>query len=53
MDITLADYIKRTMEKLEADKQPQNPPVSKHNDYEVWPEEQGDADHKRNPYSRV
>ena len=53
MDMYLSDYIKRTTEKLEQEKQQPIPPVSEHNDYEVWPEEQGDADHKRNPYSRV
>ena len=54
MDKTLKDYIDRTMEQLEQKKNfEQTPPVSEHTDYEVWPEEQGDADHKRNPYSRV
>ena len=54
MDKYLSDYIKRTTERLEQDKKTvQNPPVNYPNDYEVWPEEQGDADHKRNPYSRV
>ena len=47
---TLADLIK---EELEKDRWANNPPISEPNDYEVWPEEQGDADHKRNPYSRV
>ena len=54
MDMYLSDYIKRTTEKLEQEKKPtEHPPVSQPNDYEVWPEEQGDADYKRNPYSRV
>ena len=39
MDMYLSDYIKRTTEKLEQEKKPT--------------EEQGDADYKRNPYSRV
>ena len=47
---TLADLIR---EEIERDQQVNNPPVSQHNDYEVWPEDQGDADHKRNPYSRA
>lgn len=53
MDMYLSDYIKRTTEELEKAKQQATPPVSEPNDYEVWPEDQGDADHKRNPYSRV
>ena len=55
MDKTLGDYITRTMAKIKTEDQKPNVPVSQdteHNDYEVWPEEQGDADHKRNPYSR-
>ena len=52
MDKTLGDYITRTLAKIEVSEQKSIPPVSEHNDYEVWPEEQGDADHKRNPYSR-
>ena len=52
MDKTLAEYIERTMEKLEKEKQVPNPPVSNPNDYEVWPEDDG-TDTKRNPYSRV
>ena len=47
---TLADLIR---EEIERDRLVNNPPVSEPNDYEVWPEEQGDADYKRNPYSRV
>ena len=54
MDKYLSDYIKRTTERLEQENKPVQPtPIKEHNDYEVWPEEQGDADHKRNPYSRV
>lgn len=52
MDLTLADYIKRTMEELEKDKMPAPvPPVSKSNDYEVFPEDDG-TDRPNNPYSR-
>ena len=51
MDQTLADYIKRISE--QETKPALIQPAREHNDYEVWPEEQGDADHKRNPYSRV
>lgn len=52
MDLTLADYIKRTMEVLEKDKkQPSVPPVTKPNDYEVYPEDDG-TDRPNNPYSR-
>jgi hypothetical protein len=50
-DITLADYIKRTTEQLEKDKQ-QSQEQPEHNDYEVYPEDDG-TDSKRNPYSRV
>jgi hypothetical protein len=53
MDKYLSDYIKRTTEKLKEEQHKPHPPVTEHNDYEVWPEDQGDADHKRNPYSRV
>jgi hypothetical protein len=53
MDMYLSDYIKRTSEKLNKENQQPVPSSSEHNDYEVWPEENGDADNKRNPYSRV
>jgi hypothetical protein len=57
MDKTLADYITRTMAKIESEKQvPKTvePQVNPDN-YEVWPEKQegDDSDHKRNPYSPV
>jgi hypothetical protein len=52
MDKYLSDYIKRTTERLEKQK-PLEEPKENLNDYKVWPEEQGDADHKRNPYSSV
>ena len=52
MDKTLADYIKRMQEEEQVKPAP-IPEQSQHNDYEVWPEDQGDADYKRNPYSRV
>lgn len=54
MDKTLADYITRTLAKLELEKQRQVnlPPVSEPNDYEVWPED-NNYDLPRNPYSRV
>jgi hypothetical protein len=50
MDQTLADYIKRITEQ---EKKPAPIPTTNENNYEVWPEDQGDADHKRNPYSPV
>jgi hypothetical protein len=57
MDKTLADYITRTLAKLEAEKQVPKlvEPQVNPNNYEVWPEQQpGDnSDHKRNPYSPV
>jgi hypothetical protein len=57
MDKTLADYISRTLAKLEAEKQVPKlvePQVNPDN-YEVWPEKQegDDSDNKRNPYSPV
>lgn len=52
MDKTLADYINRVTKKLEEEK-PLKEPQENPNDYKVYPEEQGDADHKRNPYSPV
>jgi len=52
MDKYLSDYIKRTTERLEKQK-PLEESKENPNDYKVWPEEQGDADHKRNPYSPV
>ena len=51
-DKTLADYIKRTQEKL----QEQNSTVQDKenpNDYKVYPEYPIDSDYKRNPYSPV
>jgi hypothetical protein len=57
MDKTLADYISRTMAKLEAEKQVPKPvePQANPDNYQVWPEQQegDDSDHKRNPYSPV
>ena len=47
---TLKDLIR---EEVEKDRLLNRQPADNHNDYEVWPEDQGDADHKRNPYSRV
>ncbi len=47
---TLGDLIR---EELEKDRLIHGSIEKTHNDYEVWPEDQGDADHKRNPYSRV
>ena len=47
---TLKDLIR---EEIEKDKLINGIATTDHNDYEVWPEDQGDADHKRNPYSRV
>lgn len=52
MDMYLADYIKRTMERLEPTKPAPIPPVSNPNDYEVYPEDDG-RDTPKNPYSRV
>ena len=54
MDKTLADYIARTIAKLEIEKQKPSsvPPVSKRNDYDVYPEEDG-YDTPKNPYSPV
>jgi hypothetical protein len=51
-DRTLADYIKRTNERLEKEKQ--EPFKSNPNNYEVYPEKQNiDSDEKINPYSPV
>jgi hypothetical protein len=47
---TLKDLIR---EEIEKDRRINGLTNNEHNDYEVWPEEQVDADHKRNPYSRV
>ena len=47
--MTLADLIR---EEVERDRLANNPPVSQHNDYEVYPEDDG-TDCKRNPYSRA
>jgi len=47
MDKTLADYIKRTQEKLEKDQSP-----TPENQYPVYPEKD-ETDAKRNPYSPV
>ena len=49
MDLTLADYIKRIQQEQEHVPEPTPNP----NDYKVYPEPQGDADNKRNPYSPV
>jgi hypothetical protein len=45
-DKTLADYIRR-VQRLDNSRIPE-PNL---NDYKVYPEQQGDADHKINPYS--
>lgn len=52
MDKTLADYITRTMARLEAEKQQTEQP-SKDNQYLVYPEQKEDSDHKVNPFSQV
>lgn len=52
MDKTLADYIARTMARMEIDKQKPTPPVVDPNKYEVYPEEDG-TDRPRNPYSQT
>jgi len=57
-DLTLADYIKRTMEKLEVDKQRvvenrnvwNDPELAKQDTYNVYPEDDG-TDRSNNPYS--
>ena len=51
MDKTLKDYIDRVTKDLEKDKK-ETPPVNEHNDYEVYPEDDG-TDRPRNPYSRA
>ncbi len=51
MDKTLADYIARTMAKLELEKQ--QPVENKENQYPVYPESQGEEDRPINPYSPV
>ena len=51
MDITLADYIKRTMEQLEKDKtKPEQP--KQEDQYLVYPEDDG-YDRPVNPFSQV
>lgn len=51
MDLTLADYIKRTMDRLEAEKKPIE---TNNNEYLVYPEKRGeDSDEKINPFSKV
>ena len=52
MDMYLSDYIKRTTEELNKEKQKSVPPVSQPNDYEVYPEDDG-YDLPKNPYSPV
>lgn len=52
-DITLEDYIKRTMERLEKEKaQTLEEVKSNPNQYPVYPEDDG-TDGKKNPYSDV
>ena len=53
MDKTLADYITRTMARLEAEKQKVEKPVNNENQYLVYPEQPKDSDHKVNPFSQV
>lgn len=61
MDKTLADYITRTMARLETEKQKVwnnrnvwNDPTLAEQDYLVYPEKQSpDSDENINPYSRV
>jgi len=50
MDKTLADYITRTMARLEAEKQ--KPKENTDNQYPVYPEDDG-YDTPKNPYSQV
>jgi hypothetical protein len=50
MDKTLADYISRTMAKLELEKQ--KPVENNDNQYPVYPEDDG-YDTTKNPYSQV
>lgn len=52
MDKTLADYIARTMARMELDKQQVKPAEENPNKYEVYPEEDG-TDRPSNPYSQV
>ena len=52
MDKTLADYITRTMARMELDKQKPVVPPENPNKYEVYPEEDG-TDCPRNPYSQT
>lgn len=53
MDKTLGDYIKRTQDRLEEENKKQSiPPVTKPEDYFVYPEEDN-YDRPRNPYSTV
>lgn len=52
MDTQLSDYINRTLEEIKKEKAADSATTNT-SDYPVWPEEQGDADHKRNPYSPV
>ena len=52
MDLTLADYIKRTMELLEKEKTPAVP--AEYTQYLVYPERRGEeSDEKINPFSQV
>jgi hypothetical protein len=59
-DITLADYIKRTMQSLESDKHRiaenrnvwNDPELAKQDIYYVYPEDDG-TDTPKNPYSTV
>lgn len=53
MDKTLADYITRTMARLEMENQ--KPAINDtHDEYLVYPEKRGeDSDEKINPFSKV
>ena len=54
MDKTLADYITRTMAKIELEKQTRlAEPVKNPDQYLVYPEIAEGADHKVNPFSQV
>lgn len=52
MDLTLADYIKRTMARLENEKKPAN--TVDEDQYLVYPERRSEeSDEKINPFSKV
>lgn len=50
MDKTLADYINRTMQKLEEQKEVRT--IIEESQYLVYPEDDG-TDNKKNPYSQT